>query len=56
MIWTLAGIGIASYQLVAILTSRPRVSELAHTWPWSVLVWTWTLSLALHFLWEGRSK
>ena len=38
------------YEWLAVLTHRPKVSDLSHRWPWTVLVWLWWGLLGLHFL------
>lgn len=55
MISTLS-IGLAGWQLVALLTGAPRVSKLAHTWPWSLLIWGWAAWLLCHFIWEAHRE
>lgn len=48
---------LLGYEYVAKATHKPTVTDLSHTWPYALVVWTWLVWLMGHFIYEGaRSR
>ena len=47
-------LSLAAYQLYALLSGHPRISQLAHTPPWSWAIALWLAWLIHHLIQEAR--
>jgi hypothetical protein len=50
----LISIALAAWEAYAITHHRPTVSDLSHTWPYSLGVYGWLATLFVHFIREGK--
>jgi hypothetical protein len=42
-------LALLAYEVLATHFGWPLITDLSHTWPWCVLVWTYVAWLGLHF-------
>jgi hypothetical protein len=50
----IVSVGLAAWEVLACLTGLPKITDLAHTWPWGIFVWAWVVWLVVHLVRSGE--